>query len=242
MEEKKKKEFIQNFRSWIIDNLLENHRKNTVKLTDINKFKINPFTLYYLSYFKEGNDDPKSLAKVLIYPRILGTSLSTSFGGIMQRFIVEHTDAEGATSPGFDIKFKDKLDNDRYKYCQLKAGPNSINKDDVDTIDSHFSTLRGICRQNNIPLNTTDMVFGVMYGSIEERNSFIVKLEDEKNYPVFIGKEFWHRLTGDPNMYKDLILEMKNIALDTNMKDVIENVIEKLSVKIDDRFKKMLNE
>ena len=40
---------------------------------------------------------------------------------------------------------------------------------------------------------------GVFYGEPEELSSHYKNIQ--KNYPVYIGKEFWHRLTGDENFY-----------------------------------------
>ena len=65
-----KKKIIKNFKDWFKDSIIENHKKNTQKLETLNEFNINPFLLHYLANYLEGNSDPKSLAKALIYPRV----------------------------------------------------------------------------------------------------------------------------------------------------------------------------
>lgn len=47
----------------------------------------------------------------------------------------------GSVGGGIDIEFVDSFD-DRKKYCQLKSGPNTINKDDVITIKNHFQGIK----------------------------------------------------------------------------------------------------
>ena len=124
MNKKEKEEILIRFKDWFQDSLIESHRKNTEKLTDINEFNINPFLLYYLANYLEGNSAPKSLAKALVYPRVLGTSITTSFGTQMQTFITKVLGAYGSTTQGIDIEFIDQIDK-RKKYCQLKSGPRS---------------------------------------------------------------------------------------------------------------------
>src|SRR5690606_17298596 len=97
----------------------------------------NPFLDKYKAQFLTGNDSPESVAKALIYPRVLGTSINTTFGSKMQKFCSEVLEGFASTTSGIDIEFIDLVDGHR-KYCQVKAGPNTINKDDVDTINRHF--------------------------------------------------------------------------------------------------------
>lgn len=75
----------------------------------------------YLANFLTGNSSPKSIAKALIYPRILGTSITTSFGTNIQKFTNDVLDAFGSTTPGIDIEFIDRIDGHK-KYCQMKSG------------------------------------------------------------------------------------------------------------------------
>ena len=70
------------FRKTIIRNHLQRFRK--LRLKD---FNINPFLINYTAALLCGNNEPESLAKALIYPRIIGTSLNTSFGQQLQIFI-----------------------------------------------------------------------------------------------------------------------------------------------------------
>src|SRR5579859_5930094 len=98
MTEQERTIIINEFKVWFRDTLAESHKKNTKKLKNIKKFQINPFLLYYLASFLEGNTDSASLAKVLVLPRVLQTSITTSFGIRMQRFITKTLGATGSMS------------------------------------------------------------------------------------------------------------------------------------------------
>lgn len=239
MTVEEKETILLKFRQWFKDSLIESHRKNTEKLRDINEFNINPFLLYYLSNFLEGNSEPESLAKALVYPRALGTSITTSFGALMQgQFITKVLGAYGSSIAGIDIEFIDQLDG-RKKYCQLKSGPNALNRDDVTTIKNHFKELQNRSRKNEGDVRIGDLVFCLIYGEKSEMNSFVKELGAD--YNIFIGKEFWQRFTGDEHFYRDLIISAGQIANDVDMKNVVEDVITDLSVKIDDKFKRILS-
>lgn len=147
------------FRSIIIPAHIRNLKK--LKLSD---FTVNPFLVNYLAAFLCGNTEPESLAKALVYPRILGTSINTSFGTNIQVFISSLAEIAGSASgiDGIDIEFIDALDG-RKKYCQCKAGPNTINKDDVATILGHFTHLQDKARIDRLPIQIDDMIVGVLY-------------------------------------------------------------------------------
>lgn len=239
MTQAEKESILIKFKQWFKESLIESHKKNTEKLKDINEFNINPFLLYYLSNFLEGNSEPQSLAKALIYPRVLGTSITTSFGSLMQgQFITKVLGAYGSSIAGIDIEFIDQIDG-RKRYCQLKSGPNALNRDDVTTIKNHFKELQNRSRKNEGDVRLGDLVFCMIYGEKNELNSFVKELSNDFN--VYIGKEFWERFTGDAHFYRDLIVSAGQIANEVDMKEVVEDVIQELSVKIDAQFKLILS-
>lgn len=239
MTAEEKKEILKKFKQWFTTSLIESHKRNTEKLRNINEFQINPFLLYYLASYLEGNADPKSLAKVLVYPRVLGTSITTSFGTGMQKFVSEILGAYGSTTSGIDIEFIDQVDG-RKKYCQLKSGPNAINKDDITTISNHFKAVRNLARTNNVQLQYGDLVFALTYGEQNELNSFVNALA-ALDITVYAGQEFWHRFTGDEEFYKHLIFQCSEVAREIDMKEVVEDVIDDLSETVEERFRELFN-
>lgn len=202
MTEEQKLSIIESGKQYFREIIIPNHVK-TLKNLKLKDFKINPFLVNYLAAFLCGNTEPRSLAKALIYPRILGTSISTSFGQNIQIFISSLAQIAGNASgiDGIDIEFIDALDG-RKKYCQCKAGPQTINKDDVFTILGHFNHLQNKARLDRLGLNITDMIVGVLYGEQNELSGNYKNIN--KLYPVYCGAEFWEHLTGDTQFYHRL--------------------------------------
>lgn len=162
MTEDKKQEIIQSGKDFFRTTIIPNHLKNLQRLS-LKSFDVNPFLINYLAAFLCGDTSPESMAKALVYPRILGTSLNTSFGQNVQIFISQLGQIAGKASgiDGIDIEFEDAVDG-RIKYCQCKAGPQTINKDDVITIFNHFKKLIGKARLDRMELRLDDMIVGVL--------------------------------------------------------------------------------
>ncbi len=81
---------------------------------------------------------------------------------------------------------------------------------------------------------TQTAYFGLLYGEPEEKNSSIRAIE--KSYPVFIGQEFWHHFTGDQDFYGDLIKAIGEIANEFDMRETVEDTINKLAADIIDQY------
>lgn len=223
-----KKAILESAKHWFYQDIAQQHIENTKKLADISQFNINPFLSIYLANFLTGNSSPESIAKALIYPRVLGTSITTSFGTNIQKFTSVVLSSFGSTTPGIDIEFIDSIDNTK-KYCQLKAGPNTINKDDVESIAGHFKAVLNLSRTNNVRIAFSDLIVGVIYGSPEDLSGHYKRITSQYNYPVFIGQDFWTRLTGDTDFYYDLIKAISEVAIGTDFSSELDIVIQQLA-------------
>ena len=223
-----KAEILEKAKDWFRQTVAQNHIKNTEKLVNPKAFNINPFLAVYLANFLTGNSSPESIAKVLLLPRVLGTSITTSFGQNIQSFTNDVLDAFGSTTSGIDIEFIDQLDGYK-KYCQLKLGPNTINKDDVETIAGHFSGVLNLARTNNLRLAHSDLIVGVIYGDPAALSSHYKRITKQYYHPVFIGQDFWHRLTGDANFYADLINIIGSVAIEADYSKDFERIIKELA-------------
>ena len=85
MNQEEKKLILNKAQKWFRQTS-KKHIVNTKKLTKASSFDINPFLAVYLANFLSGNSKPESIAKALVYPRALGTSITTSFGTNIQKF------------------------------------------------------------------------------------------------------------------------------------------------------------
>lgn len=231
MDNKEKQEILARAKTFFATHIAGAHAKNTEKCARLKAFKINPFTVHYLAAFAFGDESAESLAKALVYPRVLGTSISTTFGMRSQTFCHEVLSGYASVVSGIDIEFDDTLDG-RRKYCQVKAGPQTINKDDVATIDTHFTAIKNLARQNHLStLNPlTDCIVGVLYGTHDDISANYKAIE--KNYPVIVGADFWLRLTGDSNFYYDLIAAFAECADNYKQTDLLDKTIEALAEDI----------
>ncbi|MCQ2259019.1 MAG: restriction endonuclease [Bacteroidaceae bacterium] len=202
MTEQQKQAIIESGKEYFRTTIIPNHLKNLQKLK-LSSFNINPFLINYLAAFLCGDTEPRSLAKALVYPRILGTSLNTSFGQNIQVFISSLEEITGGASgiEGIDIEFVDAIDG-RRKYCQCKAGPQTINKEDIATILGHFKYLMNKSRLDRMGLQFDDLIVGVLYG---ERDNLSANYKAiDAHYPVLCGADFWERLTGDKEFYNSM--------------------------------------
>lgn len=211
----KEKELLEIITHYFKTKIFENHKISSLKKhSKLSSYKINPIIVRYLSKILENDFTALGISKALYYPRILGTSINTSFGTRIQNMFVELNLAQGSLIKGMDIEFIDKIDG-RKKWCQLKSGPNTINSEDVNPLLKKFTTVTNLARTNAINLNNSDLILGVLYGEKEQLSQHYKKIDQQ--FPVIIGKEFWHRITGFPNFYDKLTtnLDMMILNLDT---------------------------
>ena len=229
MTESEKTKILDSAKDFFRSHVMTNHLKNTKKLTSVKEFNYNPFIIKYLSSFVFGDSSPESIAKVLLYPRVLGTSISTTFGTQIQAFCNTTLSSFASTTSGIDIEFIDSLDG-RRKYCQVKAGPNNINHDDVETISNHFQSVIYLARTNRLKLDVSDFVVGVLYGEYSDLSIHYKNLE--KKYTVLVGKDFWYHLTGDISFYNDLIEVFSHVGAEARGSGEFADVIKLLSEDI----------
>lgn len=208
---------LKNITEYFEHSIFEKHKKNVLKKhSKLNSYKINPITVKYLSKILENEFTPAGIAKALYYPRVLGTSITTTFGTGIQKMFVDLGLAEGSLIKGMDVEFIDKIDN-RRKYCQLKSGPNTINSEDVGPLKKKFSTVANLSRTNAMNLNNSDLILGVLYGSEDQLSQHYRKIDE--TYPVIIGVEFWHRLTGFPEFYDKLVSSLDTMINSIDSED-----------------------
>jgi hypothetical protein len=210
--------------------IFEKHIASSLKIhSSLNSYNINPIVVKYLSKVLDDKYSPEGVAKALYYPRVLGTSINTSFGTQIQKMFVELGIAKGSLIKGMDIEFYDKIDL-REKWCQLKSGPNTINSEDVKPLIKKFTDTIRLARANNSHLSNSDFIVGVLYGEAKEL-SMHYKIID-RVHPVLVGRDFWHRITGFPNFYDHLVLELHKSISNLDTKDFLRKGCDDLAAEI----------
>ena len=235
MTNKEKTSIIQSGKDYFRQIIIPAHLKGLEGLR-LKDFDVNPFLINYLAAFLCGNTESLSLAKALVYPRVIGTSINTSFGSNIQYFIagLKEITSSGSAIPGIDIEFTDAIDG-RKKYCQCKAGPKTINRDDIDTILGYFREFKGIARQNRLRISDEDLVVGVLYGESNKLSANYKTIAT--TYPVYCGTEFWEHLTGDKHFYNRLTKAFGEVVEEENIdgSQLIESKITDIAREIDEK-------
>ncbi|MDO4510852.1 MAG: PmeII family type II restriction endonuclease [Bacteroidales bacterium] len=235
MTEEQKQTIIEKGKEYFRKVIIPSHISNLNRLK-LKSFNINPFLINYLASFLCGNTEPTSLAKALVYPRILGTSLNTSFGQNIQTFISGLEEVIGGASgiEGIDIEFVDQLDG-RRKYCQVKSGPQTINKEDIATILGHFKYLLNKSRLDKMGLQIDDLIVGVLYGEKDNLSANYKAIDS--HYPVYCGAEFWERVTGDKDFYYRLAKGFGEVVEEENVEGskLINKKVEEIAREITEK-------
>jgi Type II restriction endonuclease EcoO109I len=232
MATRTEKELLREIVSFFKTFVFENHINASLNIhSKLKSYTINPIVVKYLSKVLENEYSPEGVAKALFYPRVLGTSINTSFGSRIQEMFVKLNIAEGSLISGMDIEFKDKIDN-RKKWCQLKSGPSTINSEDVKPLISKFTKTIQLARTNKAlkGINNSDFIVGVLYGEIDELSMHYKEIN--KVHPVIVGKEFWHRITGFKNFYDGLATELHKTINDLDTQDLLSKGCQKLADEI----------
>ena len=225
-------ELLSLVKDYFKSKIFDNHKIKTLKEhSKLKSYKINPIIVKYLSKILEKDFTPLGIAKALYYPRVLGTSINTSFGTRIQKMFVELDLAKGSLIKGMDIEFRDKVDG-RDKWCQLKSGPNTINSEDVKPLLNKFKTVINLARTNSMDLNNSDLILGVLYGDQPQLSQHYKEID--KEHPVIVGTDFWYRLTGYPNFYSKLVNELDSLILNLDTDNFFEKGCQALAKDIED--------
>lgn len=211
----------------IFEKLVKKCKKKIIKL-EIGDFNINPFTHQYLANVGFGNTEPISIAKTLVYPRVFGTSIATSLGTQLQKFCITAGFAKASAVDGIDIEFIDKVDK-LYKYCQIKAGPQTINRGDIRPICESFKAAKRRLKTNgNQKINDDNFALGVLYGQHSDLSNHYKQIEED-GWTIYAGKEFWYHLTGDEKYYKRLKDTFEKCAQKYDFSTEIEDAIQRIA-------------
>lgn len=230
LTDKIKQYFKKEFADIILKKLTEGH--------DLSSFNVNPFLITALSKGVLGEATSFNMAKSLLYPRVFGTSISTTLGDKLQKFCII-MGARASSTPGMDVEFKDKIKNQPL-LLQLKAGPNTINSGDVRPILEDMNNAYRLLRQNRSD-NIPTFAIGVLYGIHNDISGHYKKIESSSvggqlNIPVFVGKDFWQRLTGDENFYSDLIGIFIELFEQEDYSELFEKDLKNLANVIEARY------
>ncbi|MDR0265066.1 MAG: hypothetical protein LBJ04_17745 [Sphingobacterium sp.] len=186
--------------------IFEPHLRNLQNdYANFDSYSANPFLLPYLSKIIEGEYSERGIAKALYLPRVLSSSITTAFGTHIKKILINNNLAESRSTNSNIISFTDHISG-LYTACILKAGPNTINSGDKSPIRSSLRSIE----------NVENKAIGIIYGAENELNGSYVNLQEE--FDIFVGRQFWQRITGYENFYINLSERLRVLSenLDTN--------------------------
>ncbi len=232
-------ELRQQIKQFLKEEFADVIKKKLVAGHKLSSFNVNPFVITALSSGVLGEANSANIAKSLLYPRVFGTSINTNFGDKMQKLCTTYLDADASSTNGMDIEFNDRFEDQRV-IMQLKAGPNTINSGDVDPIIEEMASAYRLLRQNRIAIMPT-FAIGIAYGTIEDVSGHYKKIAassvgGQMNIPLYVGQDFWHRLTGESDFYINMIKILVEVFEEEDCSELLESDIYNLAQEIEAKY------
>lgn len=164
---------------------------------------------------------------------ILAASISSSeesiFGNWLERLAIFINDLvfNGRKSgiPGIDLDF----DRDGKRYIvSIKSGPNWGNDGQIKNLIAEFNTARKRFSTSGGQVNLV-CVNGCCYGKTRERYEYKAK----GSYYKVCGQRFWELISGNDNLYTELIIPLGHEAQERNdeFNKMLANITNKLTLE-----------
>ncbi|HEY9285261.1 MAG TPA: PmeII family type II restriction endonuclease [Pyrinomonadaceae bacterium] len=134
----------------------------------------------------------------------LSSQEETMFGNRLESFAihVSHKLHGGFKSelPCVDLEFQR---GDEYFIVGIKSGIKWGNSDQINRMKDNFKAARIYLREERRVRGEIVAVNGCTYG--KDSKPFKQNADAEKNYYKFAGQDFWHFISGDDDLYREII-------------------------------------
>ena len=184
-----------------------------IRLEKLNALNLNLILKRKNPYlFKAKNIETSGDFIKYILDSFLSSQEETIFGNLLEAlaiFICEkiykgHKAEEGVLK-SVDLEF---IRDNKYYIVGIKSGPNWGNKDQVDRMKGNFKAAKVILRKRGI--KNIIAINGCIYG--KNSRPFKENNDTEQNYYKICGQEFWELISGDNELYKQIILPLDKEA------------------------------
>lgn len=202
---------IEDVTKFVEENIKDFHEKrlakvNNIKLRDVLRTK-NPYL------FKAKNVTTASDIIDGILSAFLSSSEEGIFGNWLERLAIYVNKAvfngQKAAVDGIDLDFL--KDGKRYLVA-IKSGPNWGNDSQYKKLIDQFNTARKRLSTSGAKEETI-CVNGCCYGRSNERSEY----KSKGNYHKMCGQRFWELISGEPNLYIDIIVPIGHEAEKNNL-------------------------
>lgn len=201
---------LQDVTQYVENNIGEFHQKrlDTIKTIKLKKVLLtkNPYL------FKAKNVTTANEIVEGILNAFLSSSEEGLFGNWLERLAIYINDSvyqgRKAGIDGIDLDF----DKDGRRYLvAIKSGPNWANGSQINKLIDQFNTARKRLGTSGAKVNIV-CVNGCCYGRSIEKSEY----KSNGNYYKIAGKRFWELISGDANLYTELIQPLSHEAEEKN--------------------------
>lgn len=198
--------------SFVNSHIDEFHQSKALILKGLNLKKILKAKNPYLFKAKNLNSAYDLINDIL--SAYLYSSEEKVFGDFLERlakFVSERTcGGRKSGTTGIDLEFDDE--GIRY-LVSIKSGPSWGNSSSIAKQELDFRKAVSIIKQGNPKINV-EPILGICYG--KTRTSYV------RGYKKVVGQSFWYLISGDPNIYKQIIEPIGYKAKEYNESFIIE--------------------
>jgi len=163
--------------------------------------------------FKAKNIETSGEFIKYILDAYLSSQEETMFGNLLEGLAVficgktfDGRKAEQGVLKSVDLEFER---NGKYYIVGIKSGIYWGNKDQIDRMKSNFKMAKRILKKNGV-IKEIVAVNGCIYGT--DKKPFKEDSDSEQNYYKMCGQEFWELISGDNDLYKNIILPLDKEA------------------------------
>jgi hypothetical protein len=110
-----------------------------------------------------------------------------------------------SSAEGIDLEFEK---NEARYIVSIKSGPNWGNSSQINKMKDNFRKAKKIIGTNQTSSPRVIAVNGCCYGQDSK--------PDKGEYLKYCGQKFWHLISDDPNLYKDIIIPLGHKAKEKN--------------------------
>jgi hypothetical protein len=201
---------LKDVTQYVENNIGEFHQKRLDKVKKIELKEVLKTKNPYL--FKAKNVTTANEIVAGILNAFLSSSEEGIFGNWLERLAIHINDSvyqgRKAGIDGIDLDF-DK-DGQRYLVA-IKSGPNWGNDSQIKKLIDQFNTARKRLSTSGGKANIT-CVNGCCYGRSNEKSEY----KSNGNYYKISGKRFWELISGEPELYIELIQPLSYEAEEKN--------------------------
>lgn len=197
---------IASIREYVITHISDFH---TARLANLNKLKLTKVLSHKNPYlFKAKNTETAESIVKTIVDAFLTSGEETIFGDWLEGLAIFINqlvyNGQKSSAKGIDLEF----DKDGCHYLvSIKSGPNWGNSSQIKRLIDDFKSAKKTLRTSRHNINIV-AINGCCYG--KDRSP------DKGDYFKFCGQEFWEFISGEPELYTELIEPLSAQAKERN--------------------------